>query len=84
MENQTPLTIQRLMKFADRHDPHNEYIEVLTPKNYIVIHYYNGLDDADFLEEEFIVWVEINQFGSDLSINFPTVEKLQAFISLYK
>lgn len=82
--NQTALTIQRLMQFADRHDPANEYIEVLTPKNCIIIYYYHGLDDADFEEQDFDVWVELNQFGSDISINFPTVEKLKAFISLYE
>ena len=84
MSNQTPLTIQRLMQFADRHDPANEYIEVVTRNNSITISYYHGLDDADFQEEDFKVWVELDQFGSDLSIHFTTVEKIQAFISLYE
>ena len=84
MENQTPLTIQRLMKFSDRHDPQNEYIEIATRKKFITIYYYHGLDDPDFEEEDFKVWVELNQFGSDVSIHFPTVEKLKAFISLYE
>ncbi len=84
MSNQKPLTIQRLMKFADRHDPANEYIEVSSKGGSITISYYHGLDDADFEEDDFDVWVELKQFGSDISINFPTVEKLQAFISLYE
>ena len=83
--NQTPLTIQRLMQFADHHDPANEYIEVFTRNNCILIAYYNGLDDADFEEEDFDVWADLNQHrGDDVSIHFDTVEKLKAFISLYE